>query len=370
MNMERKTGLMNKKYVSPCFLPGMRLGNIMFTLAAACAHARTVGVECRVSWAYNDASLMLRSRLGGWVLPSTPCGTNEPPSWQEPSFSYCPVPSRIRTGGLRGYFQSARYFEGQEAFIRALFAPLTAEKEPGAVGIHIRLGDYRRLRDKHRILDPGFLRRAAGHLSSGKNRLVLFSDEPDEAAEMLARVPAFRTLCAGNRPRRSVRIPPPHDGDGGTRHVVFFLFLVGRVAGKYPEGHRSARLVCRRCGRLPGYLPAPLGNTVIPPRTHTRKTMNTRTVTSLWVGGELPLMSVLCIKSFLDHGHTFQLFTYRNYDNIPAGTLVRDARDILPEEAIFHDSHNSLAPFSDWFRMKFAFTGRRLLGGYGRHLPG
>ena len=72
MNMERKTGLMNKKYVSPCFLPGMRLGNIMFTLAAACAHARTVGVECRVPWAYNDASLMLRSRLGGWVLPSTP----------------------------------------------------------------------------------------------------------------------------------------------------------------------------------------------------------------------------------------------------------------------------------------------------------
>lgn len=81
--------------------------------------------------------------------------------------------------------------------------------------------------------------------------------------------------------------------------------------------------------------------------------MNTRTVTSLWVGGELPLMSVLCIKSFLDHGHAFQLFTYRNYDNIPAGTLVCDARDILPEEAIFHDSHNSLAPFSDWFRMKF-----------------
>ena len=47
--------------------------------------------------------------------------------------------------------------------------------------------------------------------------------------------------------------------------------------------------------------------------------MNTRTVTSLWVGGELPLMSVLCIKSFLDHGHAFQLFSYRNYDNIPAG---------------------------------------------------
>lgn len=81
--------------------------------------------------------------------------------------------------------------------------------------------------------------------------------------------------------------------------------------------------------------------------------MNIKTVTSLWVGDELPLMSMLCIKSFLDHGHAFQLFTYQHYDNIPEGTLVRDAREILPEETIFRDSHNSLAPFSDWFRMKF-----------------
>lgn len=81
--------------------------------------------------------------------------------------------------------------------------------------------------------------------------------------------------------------------------------------------------------------------------------MNTRTVTSLWVGDELPLMAELCIKSFLDHGHRFQLFTYRLYDNIPEGASVRDAREILPEEVIFRDFHHSLAPFSDWFRMKF-----------------
>lgn len=182
---------MDKIHVSPCFLPGMRLGNIMFTLAAACSHARTVGVECQVPWTYNDASLMLRSWLGGWVLPSTPCGTNEPPSWQEPSFSYCPIPSNIRKGGLCGYFQSVRYFEEQEAFIRALFAPFIAEKESGTLGVHIRLGDYKRLRDKHRVLDLDFLRRAAGRLSPGVRHLVLFSDEPDEAADMLARVPEF-----------------------------------------------------------------------------------------------------------------------------------------------------------------------------------
>ena len=76
--------------------------------------------------------------------------------------------------------------------------------------------------------------------------------------------------------------------------------------------------------------------------------------TSLWVGEELPPMSRLCIKSFLDHGHSFQLFCYKRYEDMPPGVKVRDAREILPEEDIFRDtSHNSFAPFADWFRMKF-----------------
>lgn len=180
---------MEKNHISPCFLPGMRLGNIMFTMAAACSHARRVGVECRIPWNYNDASIMLRSWLGSWVLPSTPCGTNEPPSWQEPSFSYNPIPAHIRQGSLYGYFQSERYFADHEPFVRALFAPFIAEKEPGTLGIHIRLGDYKHLRDKHRIMDIAFLKRASSHLSPELHRLILFSDEPDAAVAMLAHVP-------------------------------------------------------------------------------------------------------------------------------------------------------------------------------------
>lgn len=182
---------MDKPHISPCFLPGTRLGNIMFTLAAACAHALRVGVGCHVPWNYNDSSLMLRSRLGAWVLPSTPCGVNEPPAWREPSFSYHPIPLDIREGGLRGYFQSARYFEDQEPFIRSLFAPFIAKKEPGTLGVHIRLGDYRQLRGKHRVLDRDFLQRAFAHISSEVNRLILFSDEPEEALAMLAGLPEF-----------------------------------------------------------------------------------------------------------------------------------------------------------------------------------
>lgn len=81
--------------------------------------------------------------------------------------------------------------------------------------------------------------------------------------------------------------------------------------------------------------------------------MKIQTISGLWVGEALPLMAVLCIKSFLDHGHTFQLFTYKNYDNIPEGTIVRNARDILPEDAIFVHENGSLAPFADWFRNEF-----------------
>lgn len=87
--------------------------------------------------------------------------------------------------------------------------------------------------------------------------------------------------------------------------------------------------------------------------------MNTMDMTSpqlvsgLWVGDTLPLMAQLCIKTYLDHGIAFQLFTYRDYDNLPAGTRARDARDILPEEAVFRHDNGSLAPFADWFRNEF-----------------
>lgn len=78
-----------------------------------------------------------------------------------------------------------------------------------------------------------------------------------------------------------------------------------------------------------------------------------RRVSGLWVGESLPLLAQLCIRSYLDHGVEFQLFTYREYDGVPEGTLVRDARAILPQEAVFYHENGSLAPFADWFRNEF-----------------
>lgn len=81
--------------------------------------------------------------------------------------------------------------------------------------------------------------------------------------------------------------------------------------------------------------------------------MKIQTITGLWIGETLPLMAVLCIKSFLDHGHSFQLFTYAHCDNVPEGTIIRDAREILPQEAVFQHENGSIAPFADWFRNEF-----------------
>ncbi len=81
--------------------------------------------------------------------------------------------------------------------------------------------------------------------------------------------------------------------------------------------------------------------------------MNKHTISGLWVGETLPLLARLYIQSFLDHGHEFQLFTCRPYDNIPSGATVRDAREILPEKAVFYHENGSLAPFADWFRNEF-----------------
>lgn len=72
--------------------------------------------------------------------------------------------------------------------------------------------------------------------------------------------------------------------------------------------------------------------------------------TGLWVGPVLSDLARLCIKSFLDHGHEFQLFTYTDYKGLPEACKIRDARDIIPEKDIFKSYAGGLCAFSDWFR--------------------
>src|SRR5262249_34709829 len=78
-------------------------------------------------------------------------------------------------------------------------------------------------------------------------------------------------------------------------------------------------------------------------------------IQSLWIGNKLSLMEQLSICSFLHNGYNFHLYTYTDVANIPSGTTVRDAAEILPENWItrfrYSDSP-SPSPFSNLFRYK------------------
>ena len=83
-------------------------------------------------------------------------------------------------------------------------------------------------------------------------------------------------------------------------------------------------------------------------------------IQSLWVGNPLSKLEQLCIQSFIDHGHEFHLYVYADVQNIPAGTVIKDANEILSADKIFHYSNGSLAGFSDWFRYEML----RKVGGF------
>jgi len=81
--------------------------------------------------------------------------------------------------------------------------------------------------------------------------------------------------------------------------------------------------------------------------------MEDKIVQGLWVGNELSVMERLSIASFLSHGHEYHLYVYGEVGNIPNGTTVRDARDILPESLIFqYKTHKSFSAFANFFRYK------------------
>ena len=57
---------------------------------------------------------------------------------------------------------------------------------------------------------------------------------------------------------------------------------------------------------------------------------------SLWIGPISPYES-MCMRSFIDQGHDFDLYTYNGTGEcqVPAGVRLRDASEILSENEYF-----------------------------------
>lgn len=91
---------------------------------------------------------------------------------------------------------------------------------------------------------------------------------------------------------------------------------------------------------------------------------NNRIINGLWIGNKLSALEQLCILSFIQNGHIFQLWTYSIIDNIPEGTIIKNANDIIDSKDIFSyvytnkfgHGKGSYAGFSDIFRYKLLYT--------------
>lgn len=76
-------------------------------------------------------------------------------------------------------------------------------------------------------------------------------------------------------------------------------------------------------------------------------------IQGLWIGPQLSVMEELSISSFLQNGHEYHLYVYDTVKNIPAGTVVKDANEILPASKIFqYKQRPSYAGFANFFRYK------------------
>ena len=77
---------------------------------------------------------------------------------------------------------------------------------------------------------------------------------------------------------------------------------------------------------------------------------------SFWLGNVLSPYEKMCIRSFIDHGHTFHLYTYSSQLEVPDGVELKDAAELLDLSEYFTQNKGvgtgSHAPFSDLFRYK------------------
>ncbi|WP_263374481.1 glycosyltransferase [Granulicella aggregans] len=88
-------------------------------------------------------------------------------------------------------------------------------------------------------------------------------------------------------------------------------------------------------------------------------------VHGLWIGANLSKLELLTIRSFVEQGHQFILWTYSDIRcPLPMGVTVKDAAEILPADCVFKRSIvdrecglgvGSCAGFSDLFRYKLLY---------------
>ena len=80
---------------------------------------------------------------------------------------------------------------------------------------------------------------------------------------------------------------------------------------------------------------------------------------SLWWGDSITPYEAVCMRSFIDHGHSYHLYSYAPDLKVPDGVVLRDAAELLPKADYFEytgPGKGSPSAFSNLFRYKLLAT--------------
>lgn len=87
--------------------------------------------------------------------------------------------------------------------------------------------------------------------------------------------------------------------------------------------------------------------------TITPKSLDQNKVIQSFWSGPITTMERLCIKSYLDNGHEFHLYTYESLEGLPSGVIVKSADEIVPRKR--KEDFSNPQQFADYFRYSLLY---------------
>ena len=157
-----------------------RLGNQLFQVAATCAHAWRNDTQplfpiWERSYAFDVDPAWFRRVVPYSGEPVSRC---EPHEWK-----YQPLPY-WEDMAIHGYFQSPKYWEGYEDWVRCRLLPKFIaqnwkDEDPSTATVHVRRTDYLELPDFHPVPSDEWYEEAINRVKdAGAERIVICSDDP------------------------------------------------------------------------------------------------------------------------------------------------------------------------------------------------
>src|SRR5712664_211792 len=82
-------------------------------------------------------------------------------------------------------------------------------------------------------------------------------------------------------------------------------------------------------------------------------------ISGIWVGERVIPLAHACMNSFLSMGHRYELYTYNDVGDVPAGVIIKDANRIISRDQVFW-AHGGWETFTE----RFAYQFLKLNGGW------